>query len=497
MAPPNRSSPPCILYAVYEPAHVELGLSIAAEGRVRGFYTFLWCPYFLPETPTYVARAAALGSIYVHETTSQGSLADVWSSLSGWLTTKPLRLPVAVHPDRRRPANRLAAVERLTRVLDDACFRDQVLRAADSDLRRVAFCEDVIVRLGIDCVVSAEESASRDTFAWIEGARRRAARTILIAYDALSPDFFRKAHADDPAYRVGARTAEVLVEEFPRWIRQAGDHAMTRLPLVLALGRELAGLGSPDPWRVNTEEVDALCVESPRILEGHLAYGYDPERLVVTGHPHMDRLAAGLQDRSGIRRTLTQRHGLADDKPLIVVAMPPNQFAARRPAEFASYGDLVGAFAAEASRLDAAVIVTPHPATSAGERQLMRSYGVAVAEGPTAAVLPAADLFINSVSTTMKWALACGIPVVNYDCYQYGYRDYDDVAPVATVHDRRAFSRAMDRWADPDERVAWRTAAAAESSRWGLLDGRCMERVLALMLPEAGLESDQPPRTRL
>jgi len=86
------SPPPCVLYIVYEPAHVELGLRIAAEGRERGFYTFLWCPYFLNGTPTYVARAAELGSVYVYETAANGSLADVWSALSGWLTTKPLHL---------------------------------------------------------------------------------------------------------------------------------------------------------------------------------------------------------------------------------------------------------------------------------------------------------------------------------------------------------------------------------------------------------------------
>ena len=41
-----------------------------------------------------------------------------------------------------------------------------------------------------------------------------------------------------------------------------------------------------------------------------------------------------------------------------------------------------------------------------------------------ASLVAISDMYVASVSSTIRWAILAGIPVINYDVYQYGYEDF-------------------------------------------------------------------------
>ncbi len=126
--------------------------------------------------------------------------------------------------------------------------------------------------------------------------------------------------------------------------------------------------------------------------------------------------------------------------------MPPDQFAIGRGSEceFPDFAALVEAWASllggVADRF--AIVVRPHPRVAVEALEPFRGKGIAIVSDDTAGLVPLCDLYLASISATIRWAIACGRPVVNYDVYGYRYLDYADVPGVLT--DRATGLRPRD-----------------------------------------------------
>ena len=124
------------------------------------------------------------------------------------------------------------------------------------------------------------------------------------------------------------------------------------------------------------------------------------------------------------------------------------------------------------------VVVRPHPKTRPERLDSLRRHGVTITYEDTAVLVPLCDVYVAAVSATIRWAIACSKPVINYDVYQYGYRDYEGVQGVQLVKTRSEFAALLDRITSES---AYRTALAAcqtrDASRWGMLDGASGRRM--------------------
>lgn len=125
--------------------------------------------------------------------------------------------------------------------------------------------------------------------------------------------------------------------------------------------------------------------------------------------------------------------------------------------------------------------MSPHPSIPAHELQPILARGIPILPGSAADHVGSADLFVASVSTTIKWALACGVPVVNYDVYGYGYDDYRGVPGVEETATFAAFREAVARLCDPPHLETARQLAGQHAEEWGRLDGRSTHRLVALI----------------
>ena len=97
------------------------------------------------------------------------------------------------------------------------------------------------------------------------------------------------------------------------------------------------------------------------------------------------------------------------------------------------------------------IIIALHPSVVRETMLHLETERIKIASAGTAALVPLCDLFVASVSSTIRWAIAAGKPVVNYDVYRYRYTDYLKVPGVILVEEQRAFEAVMLRLADdPD-----------------------------------------------
>ena len=166
------------------------------------------------------------------------------------------------------------------------------------------------------------------------------------------------------------------------------------------------------------------------------------------------------RERAQRRDDLLNGLGLDPRRPLVLVAFPPNQYAARSAEfEYASFGELVDGWLRALAPLagTANIVVRPHPRLPAEQLAAFEQAGCRVVMHPTEQLVPLADVYVASISATIRWALALGIPVINYDCYRYRYDDYKDAPGMLAG---RGPARLRSRGAAPLHRCGFSPGAA-------------------------------------
>ena len=341
----------------------------------------------------------------------------------------------------------------------------------------------LMARLRPDLLVLAEDTVEYGTAALVRAAHEKGAPSVIVPFTIATAEEPAETYAPARRFQVRGLGNRLLARLYPRWVHHHRGQRLVRQPAPRALALEMLGLAPPRPWTVHSGFADRIAVESERMLDLYRGEGVPADKLVLTGAPYDDVLAAARAESPSRRAALLAGLGLDPARPLVVSALPPDQMGSRAEiCEFATYADLVAAWMdALVASGDGNVLVTAHPRAQPGELAVADHPRVRLVGHDTAELVPLADVFVASASATIRWAIACGVPVVNYDVYRYAYADYRGCPGVLAAADRPAFARLLRSLAcDPGARARAAAAQQAEAPRWGMLDGQSGRRVIGL-----------------
>lgn len=265
---------------------------------------------------------------------------------------------------------------------------------------------------------------------------------------------------------------------FPKWVYCYKGRKLLCFPWMKILALELLGFAPRQPWIYNSEVTSKIAVENEHMFQYDRNEGFPSHRLIITGALSDDILEDGLRNEETYRATLYKELDLTPNQPLLVCALPPSQFP--RNCEFDDYPELVRFWMQTLISIKGwNVIIKPHPRLDKEEIDFLKQFGVKITLNDTARLVPLCDLFVASVSATIRWAIACGKPVVNYDVYQVDWADYVDAHGVITINDKDSFANTIKYLTSNQE--FYDTVATRQKecmSKWGLLDGKSGERML-------------------
>ena len=227
---------------------------------------------------------------------------------------------------------------------------------------------------------------------------------------------------------------------FPRWRMKQADRDLVRLPEPDIIAHERHGLTPRDPWLMNSGFIQALCVESTANKDYFVNSGIPSEQIHVTGSAALDEMYRIRQHRHTITTELSQEMGYENERPLLLISGCPNQLTNCPYCEHSSMEHIADFLSTTLAPLMATYccIVRPHPANLTFGDMLAKR-GVHTSALPTAKLVAVSDLFIAFASSTIRWAVCCGIPTVNYDVFHFDYREYHDTVGVFNVQTKRAF----------------------------------------------------------
>lgn len=354
----------------------------------------------------------------------------------------------------------------------------------------------LIERTRPQVIVMMEDNAEGLTGVMTFAARRAGIPFIVLPDYIPNPVEPATYYRDSKAHQVRTLLDWLVATAYPKWTYTHNGRMMIRLPAPTILAYHLLRCDPPAPWILNSGYANAIALDSTAMWNHYLSLGFRQNKLRVIGTAQDDRLHARFRDRSTLRAGLMQDLGLPSDRPIVLCAFPPDQYASSdtNAFEYPSYADLVAAWFGELAAISdkANVIVRPHPRTAPGRLEQDCPPGVHIVWTPTEDLIPICDLYVASVSTTIRWALGLGLPVLNYDCYRYGYGDFSSAKGVLECTDRNTFSRVLqDTAADTRELAA---KASSDRHAWGQVDGKYAQR-LRLLLEEAASDGTRPRPT--
>jgi hypothetical protein len=335
-----------------------------------------------------------------------------------------------------------------------------------------------VKKLSPDVIVLFEDNIGN--FTRIMGAAAARLNIPYVVLPTTIPNPREAAHffRSSKVHAVSGMVARLIAH---RWPHDFEGRQTLRLPAADIMAMHLLRVENAKPWILNSGQATAICVESTAMRRIYERLGVDARLLVTIGNLIDDTLFEVSRHREDRQRVLTTELGLDPDRMLLVVAFPPNQFAApsNLSFEYASFADMVAGWLRALAPLARSVniVLRAHP-----RLELFETAGCHIFTGPTEELVPLADVFVASISATIRWALALGIPVINYDCYRYRYDDYSGAAGMVLVEHQRAFASALrEICLDPAAHKKLCGRQNSDRSNWGCIDGEFSTRFLRLL----------------
>jgi len=337
---------------------------------------------------------------------------------------------------------------------------------------------------GYDLLILAEDNVGYETAMWIKAANESNIPTIITPFTIANATEPAESLYHNPAYNLKRFTNHIAGRLYSKWIYDYKGQKLLRLPAAQVFAREWLRFSPPLPWIMNSGNIDAIAVESERMFQYYKDEGIPTDRLVITGSLSDDVLSENLAHRQERRASLCAELGIDPGRPLILCALPPDQFTviSKAQTDFHNYDELVQFWVKSLSEIPSSnVVVKLHPRSNYDDLKHICKWGAKISQRDTSELIPLCDIFVVCVSATIRWAIACSIPVVNYDVYRLGYADFKNVPGVLETKNKIEFRSLVARLVSDSSfynKVAGQQKAVM--SRWGKLDGKSTERVLSL-----------------
>lgn len=353
------------------------------------------------------------------------------------------------------------------------------------------YAKQLYEQLRPDLVIFGQEFPGSINALLIKLCNRDGVPTLIIPFAVGTVKEMVESLSDKPDYEVDhSLTNRLAARLYPHWVNYYAGKALLRLPGRSILILEALGLAPEHPWLPNNSKVTCIAAESAEMERYYRRMRFPDSQLRLTGAAYDDHIVSTIERLPEVKLKLCRQMRLDQAKPIMVCAWPTDQFGSRFiPLEFNNYEQLCKAWAKALAQVeqftDFSVVIRPHPVTDpdflAG---ILRPYRLhrRVTDIDTLELVPISDLFVACVSSTLRWAISCGIPAINYDCYDYGYTDFDGAQGVFTVKKYGDFSGVLQQITeDPSAYAAARQAQQACAAEWGMHDGKSMQRILDLL----------------
>jgi hypothetical protein len=238
------------------------------------------------------------------------------------------------------------------------------------------------------------------------------------------------------------------------------------------------------PWVMGGGNSDYIIVAGENTKQRLIRLQCYKDKIIVTGLAVHDELFNNYQKRDAIKRDIYQKYNFENDKPLIIVS--PLQLFEEKLTDLATAQDELDSLMNLCSRLDANILVSLHPRMKKSlYGEIIARYSIPVADEPLFDIVVCSDIFTAPYSSTVEWAVMCGIPTVIFDFYKLNYSIFEDYKGIVVVKEKVQYGPMINGLLlDPDKYQTMVEQQISTGRDLSPFDGKCLFRIADVVMQE-------------
>ncbi len=389
--------------------------------------------------------------------------------------------------------------EKVPHVKEDSCRNEGKMLALShkaiwSILKIFSLCRNVFIfrramrrcleEGNIDLIVMFEDNISYYSDQLLAEGNKKKLPSLVLPYCITSKEELAKSRIcskpNIPQYSVLGRFIEKYIPHYTTPL--IGINVIYQQPEFAFVHSFLSR--TKHPFILNSGDFSAIGFESTQMRDFYAAQGaLGNQEVYITGSIWMDILAKQKDQTASKLSALYAKYSFDPSKELVVTALPP-VLMEKVQGRFKSYRQLLCMWfdTLEPLREKYNILAVLHPRIKDFPLTYLNKYDIPIDRGDTATILPLASLYIASVSETIRWAIACGIPVVNFDVYGFHYPYYENACGVATVYTQQEYKDTIYRLAS--DAKFWQRLAKnqqQDAERFATLDGKSAQSIATVV----------------
>ena len=237
-----------------------------------------------------------------------------------------------------------------------------------------------------------------------------------------------------------------------------------------------------NPWVMGGGNSTFVLADGEETKERYIRLGCKPEKIIVTGHPVHDNLFNLHKNRHKLRSSLNQEYAFGPGKKLIILALP--QLAEHGIMDWKSHWGEIRFLCDTFSLQKANCLISLHPKMKYDRYRFIEDeYNIPISKQPLSEILPAADIFAATFSSTIQWAVLCQIPSIVFDFYGFNYSAYDYLSGTKIINRKTELPGELEKLIKNENYYAHMVAEQKKFSGYiSPFDGKCMERIADVIL---------------
>jgi hypothetical protein len=235
--------------------------------------------------------------------------------------------------------------------------------------------------------------------------------------------------------RFDADQENLLLKALPTQFIRIDDHLKTSFytpEWMLALSHYK--MLPENPWVMGGGLSSYVIAANHEMKNRLVKNGCRADKIIVTGHPEYDVLFRSVSCKKEMLSTLYSKYAIGNRK-IVLIALP--QFGEHGMMPWDEHFREMRFLASVLDRLDAEILVSLHPRMDREQYQFLREdFRFVLLEESLSEVLPVADIFLASYSSTIQWSIMCNILTVNFDFYNLNYTRYSWMKGLVSIKKR-------------------------------------------------------------
>ena len=237
-----------------------------------------------------------------------------------------------------------------------------------------------------------------------------------------------------------------------------------------------------NPWVMGGGYSTFILADGEETKERYIKFECTPGKIIITGHPVHDNLYSLYQNRQNLRNSLNREYAFVSDKKLIIITLP--QLAEHSIKDWKTHWNEIRFLCDIFSLQKANCIISLHPKMKYDHYKFIEDqYNIPISKQPLSKILPAADIFAATFSSTIQWAVLCGIPSIVFDFYGLNYTMYDYLTGTRIINKKNELPGELEKLIKDENYYADMAAEQKKFSNYiSPFDGKCMERIVDVIL---------------